>query len=410
MPLTDIQCKNAKAADRPKKFFDGFGLFLLVNPKGSKYWRFKYNYLGKEKRMAFGVYPEVSLAEAREKRDKARKLLSNDIDPSQAKKENRRRALLNAENTFEVVAREWHDNQKARWTEDHSRNVLHKLDNDIFPYIGKRPIADIDAPELLSVLRKIEQRGALDMATRARGMCGQVFRYGIATGRCKRDHSADLKEALKTRRTKHFAALDIKQIPDFLRALDRNDARLFGRTRRAVRMLMYTFVRTTELIEATWNEFDFEKKEWNIPAERMKMRRPHIVPLSRQVLEILEDQRKETGHLNSPYVFPSQIKPRQAMSNNTVLFAIGRLGYKGLMTGHGFRALARTAIRENLGYEADVIERQLAHGHRNKVVAAYDRTQFLDKRRVMMQHWSDYLDSLTGEHKVLYPNFGVAAE
>ncbi len=244
------------------------------------------------------------------------------------------------------------------------------------------------------------------MAKRARGICGQILRYGIATGRCKRDLSIDLRDALKTKKPKHYSALDIKQMPDFLRALERNDARLYAQTRRAVRALKYTFVRTSELIEATWDEFDFETNQWNIPAERMKMRRPHIVPMSRQFVEILNEQKREVGHLSSPYVFPNQIRPRQPMSNNTILFAIGRLGYKGQMTGHGFRALARTSIREDLGYEADVIERQLAHAHENKIVAAYDRAQFIDKRRVMMQNWADFVDSLTNERKVVYPLFG----
>jgi integrase len=406
MLLSDVQCKNAKAESKPRKIFDGGGLFLQIEPNGSKYWRFKYNFLGKEKRMAFGVYPEVSLADARGKRDRARKLLSEDIDPNEAKKEGRRKAALNAINTFEAVAREWHENQSERWSAAHQRHVLHKLETDIFPYLGKRPIADIDAPELLVVLRKIEKRGALHMAKRARGICGQILRYGIATGRCKRDLSIDLRDALKTKKPAHYSALDIKEMPDFLRALECNDARLYGRTRRAVRMLMYTFVRTSELIEATWDEFDLEAHQWNIPAERMKMRRPHIVPMSRQVVQILNEQKQEVGHLNSSYIFPSQIRPRESMSNNTILFAIKRLGYKGRMTGHGFRALARTSIRENLGYEADVIERQLAHAHESKIVAAYDRAQFIDKRRVMMQNWADFVDSLTNQQKIVYPRFG----
>jgi integrase len=406
MLLSDIQCKNAKAESKPRKMFDGGGLFLQIEPNGSKYWRFKYHFLGKEKRMAFGVYPEVSLAEARGKRDRARKLLSEQIDPNEDKKARLRKAALNAINTFEAIAREWHENQSERWSEAHQRHVIHKLETDIFPYLGKRPIADIDAPELLVALRKIEKRGALHVAKRARGICGQIFRYGIATGRCKRDLSVDLRDALKTKKPVHYSALDIKEMPDFLRALDRNDARLYARTRRAVRMLMYTFVRTSELIEATWDEFDFEANQWNIPAERMKMRRPHIVPMSRQVIQILKEQQEEVGHLSSPYIFPSQIRPRDPMSNNTILFAIKRLGYKGKMTGHGFRALARTSIRENLGYDADIIERQLAHAHENKIVAAYDRAQFIDKRKVMMQNWADFVDSLTNEKKVVYPRFG----
>jgi integrase len=228
MLLSDIQCKNAKAESKPRKMFDGGGLFLQIEPNGSKYWRFKYHFLGKEKRMAFGVYPEVSLAEARGKRDRARKLLSEQIDPNEDKKARLRKAALNAINTFEAIAREWHENQSERWSEAHQRHVIHKLETDIFPYLGKRPIADIDAPELLVALRKIEKRGALHVAKRARGICGQIFRYGIATGRCKRDLSVDLRDALKTKKPVHYSALDIKEMPDFLRALDRNDARLYA--------------------------------------------------------------------------------------------------------------------------------------------------------------------------------------
>ncbi|MFH1158440.1 MAG: integrase arm-type DNA-binding domain-containing protein [Pseudomonadota bacterium] len=409
MALTDIQCKKAKTDRAQQKLTDGFGLYLLVKNNGSKYWHFKYRFLGKEKRLTFGVYPEVSLAEAREKRARARKLVSEDIDPAAARKEKKRLAILNSENTFEAVAKEWHENQLNRWSDGHGDNVMHKLETDIFPYIGKRPIADIDAPELLAVLRKIEQRGALDMAHRARGVCGQIFRYGIATGRCKHDHTADLKEALKTVKTQHFAALDIKEIPAFLQSLESNDARLYARTRRAVRMLMLTFVRTTELIESTWDEFDFEENLWTIPAERMKMRKSHIVPLSRQVLEILKEQKEECGHLNTNFVFPSQIRPIKPMSNNTILFAIKRLGYQGRMTGHGFRALAMSSIKEKLNYRHEVVDRQLAHGHRNKVTAAYDRAQFIDERKVMMQEWADYLDSIADHGKVIFGKFRDAA-
>ena len=344
MKLTDIQCKNAKADGKMKKLADGKGLYLWVYPNGSRYWRFKYYFLGKEKGMAFGVYPEVSLDEAREKRDQARRLLSKDIDPNQAKKEKRRKLQMNMENTFELVAREWHENQLGRWSKNHSGTVMHRMKTDLFPHIGKRPISEVDAPELLCVLRKIEKRGALDIAGRVRGICGQVFRYGIATGRCKHDHSADLKEALKTRKTEHFATLTIREMPDFLRALDRNDARLYKQTRRAMRMLMYTFVRTGELIGSTWDEIDLDAKLWKIPAERMKMRRPHIVPLTSQVINILEEQKIDAEYLNTNFVFPSQFKPRNSMSNNTILGAIKRIGYKSRMTGHGFRALARTFI------------------------------------------------------------------
>ncbi len=395
MKLTDRTCKTAKAKDKPYKLSDGGGLYLLVQPDGSRYWRLKYYILGKERLLAIGVYPLVSLAEAREKRDQARKLLASGRDPAVMKKEAQRIAIRKSMNTFEIVAREWHEKQKSGWTANHADCVMRRLEVNVFPYIGTRAIDEIDAPELLeSVLRRIEKRGALEVASRVKQICGQVFRYGIATGRCQRDHAADLKDALKHGKAGHYAALDIKDMPTFLNVLEKNDARLYARTRRAIRLLMLCFTRTSELICAPWDEFDLENGIWEIPAARMKMGRPHIIPLSRQAIEILKEQKEETAHLNTPWVFPSQISPRKPMSNNTILFAIGRMGYKGRMTGHGFRALAMTAIKERLGYRHEVVDRQLAHAPASKVDRAYDRAQFLDERTQMMQEWADYLDAI----------------
>lgn len=303
MKLTDISCRSAKPKEKPYKKSDGGGLYLYVKPDGAKYWRLKYYYLGKEKLMALGIYPLISLQEAREKRDTAKRLLDKGQDPNSVKRERKRQTLERHKNTFEAVAREWHENQLAKWSEQHGHNVMRRMDVDIFPYIGKRPIADIDPPELLEVLRKIEKRGALDVTARVKQISGQVFRYGIATGRCERDPSADLKGALKVGKVSHFAALDIKEIPEFLQTLERNQARLFARTQRAIKMLMLTFVRTNELINATWDEFDFDNATWEIPGWRMKMRNPHIVPLSRQVIELLKEQKEETGHLNTDWVW-----------------------------------------------------------------------------------------------------------
>jgi integrase len=394
MKLTDKACKNAQPKQKPFKMTDGDGLYLEVMPNGSKCWRMKYRIHGKEKRLALGVYPVISLADAREGRQRAKKLLAQGIDPSDAKKSRRREAIRNAETTFKAIALEWHENQLDRWTPTHARNVMRRLDVDVFPYIGNRPIADIDPPELLDVLRRIEARGALDVTARVKQIAGQVFRYGIATGRCQRDPSADLKGALKANKTTSYACLDIKEMPDFLDKLEHNEARLFASTRRAIKILMLTFVRTSELINATWDEFDLESGTWQIPGWRMKMRNPHIVPLSRQVVTLLREQKKEFEHLNTDWVFPSTVKPRNSISNNTVLFAIGRMGYKGRMTGHGFRALAMSNIKEKLGYRHEVVDRQLAHAHRNKIDRAYDRAQFLDERRKMMQEWADYMDTV----------------
>lgn len=405
MKLTDKSCKGAKPAEKPYKIFDGGGLYLEVMPNGNKLWRLKYYFLGKEKRFSLGAYPLISLAEAREKRDQAKKLITQNIDPSTHKMDEKKEISRNALRTFEVVAREWHENQKGRWSDNHYNNVLHRLETDIFPFIGKMPIAEIEAPDLLDALRKIEKRGALDLAGRARQICGQVFRYGIQTGRCKRDPSADLRGALKTRKTEHFAAIDAKEIPELLEALERNDARLYSRTRRAIKLSLLTFVRPGELRQARWNEIDFAAKEWIIPAERMKMRRAHIVPLSRQAIAILKEQKEETGHINTDLVFPSQIKPREPMSDGTVRIALQKLGFKDRMTAHGFRALARTTIREKLDYPPDVIEAQLAHKAPGPLGAAYDRATHLDKRRKMMTAWANYLDMQEGHGKVIQGNF-----
>lgn len=395
MKLNDKICRNSKGKDKAFKLADGGGLYLHVQPDGAKYWRLKYYYLGKEKLLALGVYPITTLAEARDQRDAAKKLLQAGKDPSTVKKEKKKEAIRASKNTFRSVALEWHDNQKDVWTPQHALNVMRRLEIDIFPYIGSRPIAEIDPPELLDdVLRKIEKRGSLDVAARVKQICGQIFRYGVATGRCNRDITVDLKGALKAGKTKHFPSLDIKEIPQFLSVLEKNDARLYPRTRRAIRLLMLNFTRTTELIHATWKEFDLENAIWEIPAERMKMGNPHLVPLSRQAIQLLKEQKEETGHLNTPWVLPSQVRPQEPMSNNTILFAIGRMGYKGRMTGHGFRALAMSTIKEKLGYRHEVVDRQLAHAHRSKIDRAYDRAQFLPDRKIMMQEWADYLDNL----------------
>ncbi|NCC23091.1 MAG: DUF4102 domain-containing protein [Alphaproteobacteria bacterium] len=409
MKLTNLACERAKPSEKPYKMADGHGMFLEIRPNGSKYWRMAYRIHGKQKLLALGVYPQVSLKEAREKRLEARKLIEQGIDPCKDKRTKKREACANASNTFKSVALEWHENQKGRWSEDHASNVLHRLETDIFPFIGSEPIADIEAPDLLDVLRKIEKRGALDIAGRTRQLCGQVFRYGIQTGRCKRDPSADLKGALKFRKTNHFAAIESKEILELLAALERNDARLYARTRRAIKLSMLTFVRPGELRQARWNEIDFKAREWVIPPERMKMRRAHIVPLSKQAIETLKEQKEETGHINTDLVFPSQVRPREPMSDGTVRIALQKLGFKDRMTAHCFRALARTTIREKLNYDPDVIECQLAHKAAGPLGEAYNRAQFLDQRKKMMQDWANYLDAVAQQRTVITGKFGTGA-
>ena len=396
MKLTDKQCKNASPMEAPskspRKLADGHGLYLWVMPSGSKYWRFKYRTNGKEQIVSLGVYPEISLKDARGKRADLRKMLSDGIDPRQHEKKQKVQAAQDSANTFEAVARDWYDNRKDRWRPRYAEEVLTRLENDIFPEIGTLLIKEIEPPLLLHVIRKIETRGAHELAKRQLQKCGEIFRFAIAEGRAVRDPSQDIKEALKPVKKEHFAALDIEELPDFLKALDRNDARLYRSTRNALNLIMLTFVRTSELIEARWEEVDLDKRRWIIPAERMKMDKEHIVPLSDQAIKILEDQQELSSHRE--LVFPSNVKPQKSISNNTILGAIKRLGYQGRMTGHGFRALAMSGIKQELGYRHEVVDRQLAHTPKNKIDKAYDRAQFLDERTKMMQEWADYIDSL----------------
>lgn len=400
MKLYDKDCQTAKPRAKAWKLFDGKGLYLEVTPRGGKLWRFKYHYLGKEKRISLGAYPLVTLAEARERCFGARKLVDQDIDPSAARRERRRDILREAENTFRAVALEWYEKQKERLSARYARELLHLLETDLFPFIGKRPISKIEVPELLEMLRKIEKREALELMRKARQVCGRVFRYGIQTRKCKQDITQHLKGALKARKTKHLASIEVRDIPELLAALKRDDAGLFDRTRRAARLSLLTFQRPGEIRQARKSEIHWDAKQWVIPGERMKMRRAHIVPLSRQALEVLEEQFEEVKHLNTDFIFPSQIRPKEAMSKSTVRAALHRLGFKGRMTAHGFRALARTAIREKLDYAPDVIEAQLAHKAAGPLGEAYNRAQFLEQRAVMMQAWADYLEGVARTGRV----------
>ncbi|MWL88601.1 integrase arm-type DNA-binding domain-containing protein [Cupriavidus sp. SW-Y-13] len=387
MPLTDLQIRTAKPQDKPYRKADGGGLFLEVRPNGSRYWRLAYRHLGKQKLLAIGVYPVTSLSEAREARDAAKKLLAAGEDPSAQKRLAKQAAVTAAATTFEAVAKEWHETKRGGWTPKHAVKILESLRANIFPTLGERPIAEITAQELLATLRKIEQRGALETAARVLQRSSAVFRYAVVTGRCERDPAADLKGALKPPVVQHHTALTAKELPEFLRLLDVYDGEEL--TKLGLRLLMLTFVRTTELRGAKWAEIDLTAAEWRIPAERMKMRDPHIVPLATQSIAVLERLKQLSGH--STFVFPNSRNPQKVMSENTLLYGLYRMGYHGRATGHGFRATASTILNE-LGKRADVIERQLAHAERNKVRAAYNRAQYLPERRELMQCWADYLD------------------
>lgn len=393
MALTDLACRTAKPKDRAYKLYDGQGLYLEVSPKGGRYWRMKYQLHQKEKRLSFGIYPQVSLLEARQKREAAIELVRQLIDPAITKKEEKRLAAIKAAQTFELVALEWHEHYKNdKWSEGHASDILYRLKKDVFSQIGNYPIDKLTAPILFNCIKKIEDRGAKDMARRALQYCGQILRYAVVTGRAERDFTSDMKGVLKKRTQGHFASIKVEELPTLVKKLNHNEARLFRQTVLAIRLMLLTFVRTKELLEAKWSEFDFEKNEWHIPAERMKMRRPHLVPLSRQAIAILKELEELNG--KREFVFPSIPRPRQHMSNGTILMALDRMGYRGKMTGHGFRALAMGTIKEKLRYRHEVIDRQLAHVPANKVDKAYDRAEFLQERKKMMQRWADYIDSL----------------
>lgn len=395
MPLTDVAIRNAKPGERAYKLTDGHGLYLLVNPDGGKYWRLKYRYGGKEKLLALGVYPEVKGADARQQRDDAKRLLKTGLDPSAVRKAQKHATVVASSNTFESIACEWVKQQQNRWVPEHATRVLASLEEEIFPALGSRPISAITAPELLAALRKIESRGALETAQRVLQRSDAVFRYAVATGRAERSPAGDLRGALKAPKREHRHALSAADLPEFLRKLDAYDGH--AQTKLAIRMQVLTWVRPGELRGAEWAEFDLEAAEWRIPGERMKMRQPHIVPLARQALEALEQLRPLTG--GGKYLFPNQSNARACMSENTVLFAIYRMGYHSRATGHGFRATASTILNEQ-GWRADAIERQLAHKEPNKVRAAYHRSEYLDERRKMMQAWADYLDTFAAGDKV----------
>lgn len=396
MPLNDTTIRKAKPGLKARKLSDERGLFLLVTPGGSKLWRLKYRVGGKEKLLALGVYPEVSLSEARERREEARKLLARDVDPGALKKSQKQATRSAAANTFEAVAREWYVKHEPGWAEGHSSKVLRRLERDVFPYLGARPVSELTAPEILTVLRRVESRGALDTAHRAQQHVSTILRYAIATGRAERNPAADLQGALPPARKAHYATItDPKAIGDLLRSF-------FGYrgsfvTACALRLAPLVFVRPGELRRAEWAEFDvdwatddLDSALWRIPAEKMKSRIEHLVPLSRQALAILRELHQLTG--TGRYLFPSVRTLSRPMSENTVNAALRRLGYtKDQITGHGFRAMASTLLNEH-GWHRDAIERQLAHGERDEVRTAYNKAEHMAERKQMMQAWADLLD------------------
>jgi integrase len=405
MALTDTEIRKARARDKAYRVSDGSGLYLWVTPAGGKLWRWAYDFAGKEKLMSFGRYPDVSLALARERHGEARKLLATGIDPMAQRKVEKSAQLALSVNSFQSVAALWMEHWKDGKSPRHVDYVKRRMDADILPCLGARPIAEIEAPELVAMTKAIEGRGARDIAKRALETAGQVFRYAIAHGHARRNPASEIRpsDILKSTRKVNYARVDAKDLSPLLKAME--VYRGTPVTRLAIKLLSLTFVRTSELIGAKWSEFDIEASRWDIPEQRMKMRTPHIVPLAAQAIEVLEMLRTLTGA--SEWLFPGDRSAAKPMSNNTILKALERMGYKGKMTGHGFRGLASTVLHEK-GYAHEHIELQLAHAPRNAVSAAYNHALYLEPRAKMMQDWADFLERTQRGGKVL-PFRGTAA-
>jgi len=406
-PLTDIQLKNAKAKEKDYRLTDGGGLYLLITTDSAKYWRMDYRLNDRRNTLAFGKYPEVSLGKARDQRKAARDLIYEGIDPAQARDFKKQQESDANANTFEKIAREWHQNRLSAWSASTAKDTINRLEKDIFPQIGKLPIASITHQQMIGALRKIEERGAGEIAHRLKAVCARIFSYANQHGIENKNPAADLKDVLKPVKAGHFAAISPDELPAFLDAIHKNDARLYAPTRIAMRLMLLIFVRSSELRTTPWSEINLDTGEWVIPWQRMKRGKltinpdttDHHVGLSRQAVELLQELKQYTG--GSHFLFPNQRDHAKPMSGDAIRMALNRMGYEGRMTTHGFRALAMTTLKEKLGYRHEVVDRQLAHAQQDKIASAYDRAQFLDERKKMMQHWADYLDEIKAGGKVL---------
>ena len=386
MPLNDMQIRRAKPEAKAYTLGDGQGLSLLIEPNGSKSWRFRYRFAGKPKMISLGVYPTITLADARSRRDDARKLVAEGKNPSEVRKEQKIALQTESESAFEKIATEWHQMKSTKWSEGYASDIMEAFQNDIFPYVGTRPVGEIKPLELLNVLRKIEKRGALEKMRKVRQRCSEVFRYAIATGRAEFNPAADLSSALEVHQSNHFPFLKADEIPDFLCALDSyTGSRL---VQIATKLLMITGVRTIELRAALWSEFDLDNAIWEIPAERMKMRRSHLVPLSTQALDLLNELNIMTGSYR--YVFPGRNDPNKPMSEASINQVIKRIGYGGKLTGHGFRHTLSTILHER-GFNSVWIEIQLAHIDKNTIRGTYNHANYYEKRIIMLQWYSDFI-------------------
>lgn len=394
MALTNTAIRAAQPAEKPRKLFDGEGMYLEISPAGGKWWRFKYRWAGREKRLSLGTYPQVSLLDARKLRDDAKRTLLAGADPSAVRRSEKLALNVAADNTFEVVARKWHASWKRTRTDHHADQVLRRLELDVFPRLGSMLITAIKPPDLVGVAKAVEKRGAHDLARRAIQISGQVFRYAVAHGMAEHNPAREIvpSDVLQPVREENYARVSPERLPVLLQAVNRYSGHT--RTRLALHLMSLTFMRTGELIAARWAEFDLPNSRWTIPAERMKMPTPHIVPLARQTMQVLRAlQNAGTGEV---LLFPGDGNHEKSISNNTLLFALYRMGFKGEMTGHGFRGVASTALHE-MGVEHAHIELQLAHQKRDKVSAAYNYAQYLAQREKIMQDWADYLDDVRGE-------------
>ena len=392
MALKDLHVRTAKPREKPYKLFDERGLFVIINPTGKKWWRFRYSFNGKEKLLSLGTYPDVSLDDARQRREEARKLLAKEIDPGENRKAQKASKNERLANSFEVVTREWYAKHSVNWVSTHGERIIRRFERDIFPWLGERAIADITPPDLLAVVRRIENRGALETAHRALANCGQVFRYAIATSRATRDPSGDLRGALPPVKGEHFAAVtEPNQVAELLRTFDSYQGTLTVTC--ALRLAPLLFVRPGELRNAEWKDIDFDTAEWRYTVTKTDT--PHIVPLATQAISILRELYALTG--TGRYVFPGARSNDRPMSDNAILAAMRRMGIsKDEMSGHGFRAMARTILDEILHQPVDLIEHQLAHAVKDPNGRAYNRTKHLPERHKMMQLWADYLDKLKG--------------
>jgi len=389
MALTDVKVRTAKPLDKPYKLADGGGLYLLVNANGSRYWRMKYRVMGREKLLSIGVYPDVSLAVARQKRDEARRSLAAGDDPGAIKKAEKQARKIATANTFESIAREWHKAKADRWSLRYREEIISTFEKDIFPYIGIKPIADIKPLELLETLKRMEKRGALEKMRKVRQRCGEVFRYAIITGRAEYNPAPDLAGALAVHKKQHLPFLTAQELPSFLEDLAGYTGSIITKT--ATYLIMYTGVRTQELRFARWQDIDLENAMWEVPAEHMKMRRPHKVPLSRQAISLLKQLKPITGHY--PFIFIGRNDQHKPISKESINQVIELLGYKGRLTGHGFRHTMSTILHEQ-GFNSAWIELQLAHVDKNAIRGAYNHAQYLEGRREMMQWYADYLSAL----------------